>query len=139
MAMPPWAYMEAQRAADLHIQVRIEERGVPQEELGLVPVVGKVVRVFHGRKLRVGDQVTFHMKVYRPPAEPEPDEGGWISEESLGDLNFLEVYLDESRKGLRISAGESLHFSIEGPTRKATEPRPSWWALRAVKKEFDRI
>ena len=91
MAMPPYAYMEAKRAADLHIQLRIESRASLTDDLGEVSVRGTVVRIFRGKSVKVGDEIGFDVKVYRPPAEPMPDAGGWVTEEALESMEYLEV------------------------------------------------
>jgi hypothetical protein len=134
MAMPPYAYMEAQREADLHLQLRVEERGTLEEEAGEVRIAGEVVRIFHGRGIRTGERIDFPIKTHRPSAEPMPDAGGWVTEEDLRALEYLEVYLDRVGEDLRISAEGSLHFRLPGPTRRPSKPRPGWIALRRARK-----
>ena len=86
MAMPPYAYMEAKRAAELHVQLRIENR----------------------------DSLT----------------------EDLGSVEYMEVFLDRREDHFRISAEGSLHFRIDGPSKKPAEPTPGWWEVRRARREF---
>ncbi len=136
MAMPPYAYMEAKRDADLHIQLRIESRASLTDDLGEVLVKGTVVRVFRGKGVKVGDEIGFDLKVYRPPEEPMPDAGGWVTEEALEGMEYLEIFLDGLENSFRVSAEGSLHFRIEGPSKKPTEPTPGWWEVRRARREF---
>jgi hypothetical protein len=90
MALAPWVYEKARKAARFHLQVEVVEVA-PRRP---AHVAARVVRVFRGHeRIRVGERVEFDVPVAAAGTTPEPGE----QQMPLGELagaKFLEVFLD---------------------------------------------
>src|ERR1043166_3370468 len=91
--MPPFRYVKARFLARFHVQVELE--GVPDTP-GKRGVSARVVRVFRGAELRIGDTVNFEIWCARKQREMEdvPIGVGYVDFDALQHARYIEVYLD---------------------------------------------
>jgi hypothetical protein len=125
MVMPPPAYIQARRRAPYHLQVELQ----PQEIVGApgpVRLSGTVVKVFRGRGLSVGSEVSLDLHVYRTRDELYPGGARWLAAEELRSTCYIELYGWREPTGLTIAGRGGCWNSIPQSTNAPTMPRPGF-------------
>jgi hypothetical protein len=86
--------VKARRLAPFHVQLELEPSGTVRSTPGLMPIAGRVSRIFKGHgKVSVGDRLTFSVNVCRR-GEETPPGAAYLFEDDLRHATYIEVYLD---------------------------------------------
>jgi hypothetical protein len=94
MAVSLTERLEARRLAPFHVQVELEPWRPLRSKSGLIPIAGRVSRIFKGQgMISVGDRVTLSVKVCRV-GEEMPPGAAYLLEDDLRHATYIEVYLD---------------------------------------------
>ena len=111
--------------AAFHLQVELD-KGTPEFATpSLVPVEGRVTRVFRSkRELAVGDRVKFYINVRRPedPARPGTPYVGY---DNIRRAKYVEIFLNGSPPEFKDPPQEC--FVIDKPSKRPQLPA-SWLA-----------
>lgn len=114
MAVPFHGHLRARLKARFHVQVQLEQPGADFETPAVVPVRGRVVRVFRGgRALRVGDEVRFSVTVFRRGGPVWPGAGFMWYDEFIR-TTYMEAYLNGDPPACELPLHECT--AIDGPT-----------------------
>jgi hypothetical protein len=114
MAVPYIGHLRARLRARFHVQVRVSPPPTEFRTPAVVPVGGRVVRVFRGGgAVRVGDEVRFAVPVCRQGDPIWPGyEFAWYDD--FMRTTHLEVYLDGEPPACEVALDEWV--AINGPS-----------------------
>jgi len=125
--LPPDTYRDARRAADHHVQIRVDRITPPRKTPGRCAVEGDVVTVFRsaGSGLGEGMAVSFGVDCLAPGDEPMVGGTLWIGAAELREARYLEVYLNDSGEdGVAVARWQ--YVIVDGPseTPRCPEDHP---------------
>lgn len=133
MVLPPGADEEARRTAAHHLQVRVIKHGELNREYGDTGTVStrvRVERVFDSTMgVRVGDELTFPVSVFVPPARRFPPISHSMDE--YKSMNLLEVFFDGTPPKC-YAVGDGAYYRITELTDTPTVPRPTEEEVRDI-------